>query len=133
MNKLLDAVRAGGDIGVIRKGVEVMLQTLIEAEATEHIGAGRYERTDTRTTQRNGDRPLTRPFTNVASANRDHAEFPYRNPPALPPPQRPSRSDTAPDRSTTRPSRRPLLHHNAERHSCWRKELLRRVVPSPPR
>jgi putative transposase len=56
VNELLDAVRAGGDIDVIRKGVELVLQALIEAEATEHIGAGRYERTDTRTTRRNGHR-----------------------------------------------------------------------------
>ena len=56
VNELLDAIRAGGDIDVIRKGVELVLQALIEAEATEHIGAGRYERTDTRTTQRNGHR-----------------------------------------------------------------------------
>jgi len=33
-----------------------VLQALIEAEATEQIGAGRYERTETRTTQRNGYR-----------------------------------------------------------------------------
>jgi putative transposase len=56
VNELLDAIRAGGDIDVIRKGVELVLQALIEAEATEHIGAGRYERKDTRTTQRNGHR-----------------------------------------------------------------------------
>lgn len=54
--ELLDAIRAGGDIDVIRKGVELVLQALIEAEVTEHIGAGRYERTETRTTQRNGHR-----------------------------------------------------------------------------
>jgi transposase-like protein len=56
VNELLDAIRAGGDIDVIRKGVELVLQALIEAEATERIGAGRYERSDTRTTQRNGHR-----------------------------------------------------------------------------
>jgi putative transposase len=56
VNELLNAIRAGGDIDVIRKGVELVLQALIEAEATEHIGAGRYERSDTRTTQRNGHR-----------------------------------------------------------------------------
>jgi hypothetical protein len=56
VNELLDAIRAGGDIDVIRKGVELVLQALIEAEATEHIGADRYERTETRTTQRNGHR-----------------------------------------------------------------------------
>jgi putative transposase len=33
------------------------MQELIETEATERIGAGRYERTDTRATDRNGSRP----------------------------------------------------------------------------
>jgi putative transposase len=53
---LLDAIRAGGDVDVIRKGVELVLQALIDAEATEVIGAARYERTETRTNQRNGNR-----------------------------------------------------------------------------
>jgi transposase-like protein len=53
---LLDALRAGGDIDVIRKSVELVLQALIDVEAAEHIGAARYERTETRTTQRNGSR-----------------------------------------------------------------------------
>ena len=35
------------------------LQALIEAEATEKIGAGRYERTEDRGTHRNGHRPKT--------------------------------------------------------------------------
>ena len=34
-----------------------MLQELIEAEASEVIGVGRYESTDTRVTDRNGSRP----------------------------------------------------------------------------
>jgi hypothetical protein len=38
---LLKAIRAGGDIDVIREGVELVLQALIEAEAAEVIGAGR--------------------------------------------------------------------------------------------
>ncbi len=54
--ELLDAIRAGGDIDVVRKGVELVLQALIDAEATEAIGAERYERADTRTTWRNGSR-----------------------------------------------------------------------------
>ena len=54
--ELLDALRAGGDIDVIRRSVELVLQALIDVEATEHIGAARYERTETRTTQRNGSR-----------------------------------------------------------------------------
>lgn len=56
VNELLDAIRAGGDIDVSRKGVELVLQALIEAQATEHIGAGRYERTESRTTRRKGHR-----------------------------------------------------------------------------
>ena len=39
----------------IRSGI----QQLIEAELTAALGAGRYERTDTRTTHRNGTRPKT--------------------------------------------------------------------------
>ncbi len=56
VTELLNALRAGGDIDVIRKSVELVLQALIEAEATEVIGATRHERSDTRTTQRNGSR-----------------------------------------------------------------------------
>jgi putative transposase len=56
VSELLDAIRAGGDIDIIRRGVELVLQTLIEAEATEMIGAGRYERSETRSNQRNGSR-----------------------------------------------------------------------------
>ena len=57
LSELLDAVRAGGDIDVIRRSVEMVLQALIDAEATEVIGARPHERTDTRTNQRNGTRP----------------------------------------------------------------------------
>lgn len=56
LNELLDAIRAGGDIDVVRRGVELMLQALIDAEATARIGADRFERTASRTTQRNGTR-----------------------------------------------------------------------------
>jgi len=56
LSELLDAVRAGGDIDVIRRSVELVLQALIEAEATEVIGAARYERNEGRTTWRNGSR-----------------------------------------------------------------------------
>jgi putative transposase len=56
VSELLDAIRAGGDIDVIRRGVELVLQALIDAEATEVIGAGRYERSQGRTTWRNGAR-----------------------------------------------------------------------------
>ena len=56
LNELLEAVCAGGDVAVIRSAVAFVLQALIEAEATEHIGAGHFERGDERITQRNGTR-----------------------------------------------------------------------------
>ena len=54
--ELLDAIRAGGDLDVVRRSVELVLQALIDAEATEVIGAELHERTPARTTQRNGAR-----------------------------------------------------------------------------
>jgi transposase-like protein len=56
LSELLDAMRAGGSIDVMREAMTLVLQELIEAEATQAIGAGRYERTDERTTHRNGSR-----------------------------------------------------------------------------
>ncbi len=56
LSELLDAMRAGGSIDVMREAMTLVLQELIEAEATAVIGAGRYERTDERTTHRNGSR-----------------------------------------------------------------------------
>ena len=53
---LLEALRAGGDLDVIREGLALVLQALIEAEATQHIGARPYERSEQRTTHRNGSR-----------------------------------------------------------------------------
>ena len=43
----------------IRSVTETLYQELIDAEATALIGADKYERTDDRTTQRNGTRPRT--------------------------------------------------------------------------
>jgi len=56
LNDLLSAIRAGGDIDVIRAGMQLVLQELIELEAAGAIGAGRYERSDGRLTHRNGSR-----------------------------------------------------------------------------
>ena len=53
---LLDALRAGEDIDLVRQSVEFVLQALIEAEATEVIGASRHERSETRENWRNGSR-----------------------------------------------------------------------------
>jgi putative transposase len=57
LSELLEAFRAGDGVDLIRESVRTVLQELIEAEATEVIGAGRYQRTDTRVTDRNGSRP----------------------------------------------------------------------------
>jgi transposase-like protein len=56
LTELLDALKSGGDLDFMRRAMEVVLQLLIELEATEKIGAGRYERTESRTTHRNGSR-----------------------------------------------------------------------------
>ena len=55
--ELLDALRAGDGIDLIRDAVRLVMQELIELEVTDHIGAARYERSDTRTNERNGHRP----------------------------------------------------------------------------
>jgi putative transposase len=57
LSELLDAIRAGGDIDVIRRSVEMVLQALIDTELTATIGPAPHERTETRTNQRNGSRP----------------------------------------------------------------------------
>ena len=57
MSELLDAFRAGDGVDLIRDAVQLVFQELIELEATEHIGAERYERNEGRVTERNGSRP----------------------------------------------------------------------------
>jgi len=56
----LSELRAAIDVGdggdLIRQLAEWALQQLIDAQATEAIGAARYERTDERVTERNGHR-----------------------------------------------------------------------------
>jgi transposase-like protein len=56
LSELLDAMRSGDSVDVMREAMTLVLQELIEAEATAAIGAGRYERTDERVTHRNGSR-----------------------------------------------------------------------------
>jgi transposase-like protein len=50
----------GGDDDFLRRSLRWLVQQLMEAEVSAQIGADRYERTDERTTQRNGSR--TRPW-----------------------------------------------------------------------
>jgi putative transposase len=59
---LVDVLRKGVDpeADFLQEGVRWLVQELMEAEVSAQIGAGRYERTDERTTQRNGYR--TRPW-----------------------------------------------------------------------
>ena len=54
--ELLDAMRSadGGDL--MRQLLATMLQLLVDAEATAHVGAEPYQRSAARTTQRNGTR-----------------------------------------------------------------------------
>jgi putative transposase len=57
LSDLLAALRAGEMTDIIGTSLEWILHQLIEAEATAVIGARPHERTETRTTQRNGHRP----------------------------------------------------------------------------
>ena len=57
LSELMDVFRSGEGTDFIRECVRVAMQDLIDAEATSVIGAGRYERTESRTTERNGSRP----------------------------------------------------------------------------
>jgi putative transposase len=56
MTELLAALRAGGGLDVVRQALALVLRALIDAEATEVIGADRYQRSQQRTTHRNGSR-----------------------------------------------------------------------------
>jgi putative transposase len=55
-SELLEAFRAGEGVDLIRESVRLVMQELIETEATERVGAGRYERSESRVTDRNGSR-----------------------------------------------------------------------------
>jgi putative transposase len=57
--EVLDALKASDSTDVIRHALQVMLQQLIDAEATAFIGAEPHQRTEERITQRNGTRSKT--------------------------------------------------------------------------
>jgi putative transposase len=57
--EVLDALKASDSTDVIRNALQVMLQQLIDAEATAFIGAEPHQRTEERITQRNGTRAKT--------------------------------------------------------------------------
>jgi putative transposase len=56
---LVEMVKNTDDADRMRRMLEVMLQALVDAEATAFIGAEPHQRSDARTTQRNGTRPKT--------------------------------------------------------------------------
>ncbi len=55
----LDALKGADPASVFAELIRTGLQALIDAEATQVLGAGRYERTAERTNYRNGTRPKT--------------------------------------------------------------------------
>ena len=55
---LLDALRAGGDLDIIGEGLAEVRQALIDAEATEVIGADRYSVSRSRYAATASTRPI---------------------------------------------------------------------------
>jgi putative transposase len=53
---LVESLSTADEGTLMRRLLATILQQLIDAEATSVVGAGRYERSDARTTQRNGSR-----------------------------------------------------------------------------
>jgi len=56
LSELLRKAMIDHDAGFLKEGVRVLSQALMELEVAEHVGAGRHERTEGRTGQRNGYR-----------------------------------------------------------------------------
>jgi transposase-like protein len=54
--ELLDKAQLDGDVDFLREGVRVLSQAIMELEVTQHLGAGRHQRTPSRSGQRNGHR-----------------------------------------------------------------------------
>ena len=54
--EMIEMLRTADGGELMRRLLGGMLQAVVDAEATAHIGAGLHERTDARTTQRNGTR-----------------------------------------------------------------------------
>ena len=59
LSDLLETLRTADSGRFVNRLLAGALQALIELEATSAIGAGRHERTASRTTYRNGSRPKT--------------------------------------------------------------------------
>ena len=59
LSELFDALRVGDGTDLVRELAQWALQALIDVEAADKIGAGRYERCGERVTHRNGTRSKT--------------------------------------------------------------------------
>jgi putative transposase len=59
LSALAERLEERPDLDLVREMVSMLYQALIDAEATEAIGADRFERSLTRSTRRNGSRPRT--------------------------------------------------------------------------
>ena len=59
LDEIAAMLKNGDSFDLVRYAAELLLQALIEAEATAKIGAGRYERSETRSNERNGYRERT--------------------------------------------------------------------------
>ena len=56
LSELLRKAMIEQDASFLKEGIRVLSQALMEMEVEEHLGAGRHERSSTRTGQRNGYR-----------------------------------------------------------------------------
>jgi len=59
LEELLRKAQMDGDVDFLRDGVQTLAQAMMELEVTQQVGAEPYERTATRTGQRNGSRERT--------------------------------------------------------------------------
>jgi putative transposase len=56
LDELVRKAQLSDDVDFLREGVQALAQALMEAEVTQQVGAGRYERTPKRQGERNGSR-----------------------------------------------------------------------------
>ena len=81
LSALADRLHGHPDVDLVAEMVTFLYQALIDAEATEHIGAAFHEQSLTRTTRRNGSRPrrvsskagdLSRKIPNIRKGSESH-------------------------------------------------------------
>ena len=75
LSELLRKAMIEQDADFLKEGVRVLSQALIEMEVQEHVGAGRHERSPSRTGQRNGYRERTWAHSPRPEWSRKHHAF----------------------------------------------------------